>query len=147
MTLTNHVLTGAVLGKFLPLPLALPLALASHFILDALPHFGFANSEEQIKHIRSFKIVIAIDILLTALSSIWLLKSGHATWLLVGLVAYSPDIVWIYRFIVEEKFGKIPPTKGNWFIQFHNNIQKYGRVWGMGIEAAYSLFVLALLRS
>jgi len=145
MTLTNHLLTGAALGKFLPLPVAIPLAFASHFVLDALPHFGFPNIDARMKHLTMFKAVICADFLLSALLSIWLIRAHHAKWLLTGLVAYSPDVLWIYRFAVEEKFGKVHPTRGNRFIQFHRDIQKYERVWGGSIELLYGSMFLALL--
>jgi len=62
MTLTNHLLAGAALAKLLPLPLAIPLAFLSHFVLDALPHFGFVNIEDRMKHIRLFHGAVIADI-------------------------------------------------------------------------------------
>jgi hypothetical protein len=39
--ITNHVLTGAVVGALAPsVPAAVALGVASHFALDAVPHFG-----------------------------------------------------------------------------------------------------------
>src|SRR5947209_17919284 len=41
MLITNHVLSGALIGAAASSPAAaLPLAAASHFALDALPHWG-----------------------------------------------------------------------------------------------------------
>jgi hypothetical protein len=41
MLVTNHVLSGALLGAAVRRPAAaLPLGVASHFALDALPHWG-----------------------------------------------------------------------------------------------------------
>lgn len=41
MLVTNHVLSGAVLGAAVGSPwLAFPLGVASHFALDATPHWG-----------------------------------------------------------------------------------------------------------
>ena len=40
MTATNHALTGAAIGFIVGVPaIAIPLALISHFVLDAIPHF------------------------------------------------------------------------------------------------------------
>jgi hypothetical protein len=50
MTLTNHLLTGAAIAKLLPSPVAIPIAFASHFVLDALPHFGCKTIEERMRH-------------------------------------------------------------------------------------------------
>lgn len=146
MTLTNHLLTGAALAKFLPLPITIPLAFASHFVLDALPHFGYKTMEERIRHTGISGTVLILDIIAAAATTDWLIKNGHETWLIVGLVAYSPDILWIYRFTVEEKFGKVKPTKGNRFIQFHRNIQKYERMWGIAVEILYGLFLYGIVR-
>jgi len=47
MLVTNHVLSGAVIGAATRKPwLAFPLGFASHFVLDAVPHWGkFASHE------------------------------------------------------------------------------------------------------
>lgn len=48
MLVTNHVLSGAVLGAVAKRPLpALAAGVVSHFVLDALPHWGKWDSEEQ----------------------------------------------------------------------------------------------------
>lgn len=146
MTLTNHLLTGAALAKFLPVPIAIPLAFASHFVLDALPHFGLRTIEKRMQRLKLFKAVIVADIVLGVFIAIWLIKSGHYFWLFNGLIAYSPDLLWIYRFTIQEKFGKIKPTKGNRFIRFHRQIQKYERVWGIGVEIVYGVTIFALLK-
>lgn len=147
MTLTNHLLTGAALAKFLPLPIAIPLALASHFVLDAVPHFGFSKDTEwSFRQVKIWRSVLVADICTAVAISIWLISSHHVSWFLVGLVAYAPDIFWIYRFTIEEKFGKLPPTKGNRFIQFHRGIQKYERLWGGFVELGYAIGAIALIR-
>ena len=146
MTLANHLLTGAAIAKILPLPFAIPLALVSHFILDALPHFGFKSYEERQKRQKLWLYVIALDLITAILLTAWLISSNHTKWLLVGMVAYSPDLIWIYRFIVKEKFGKVAPHKGNLFIQFHSGIQKYERTWGGAIELAYAAVMFLFVR-
>lgn len=145
MTLTNHLLTGAVLSKFLPLPVALPLAFASHFVLDALPHFGFPNEGVSHKHSRRLYSVIALDFIVGIIIAVWLINDGHPTWLLGGLVAFSPDLMWIYRFAIPEKFGKLPASKGNLLVQFHTNIQKYERQWGIFVELVYGTVLFTVL--
>jgi membrane-bound metal-dependent hydrolase YbcI (DUF457 family) len=149
MTLTNHLLTGAALAKFMPLPIAVPLAFASHFVLDALPHFGFkgmGNMEARRKHKKLLISVVSLDCILGILLSVWLIDAGHYKWLLVGAVAYSPDLLWVYRFTIVEKFGKLAPNKGNRFTQFHSNIQKYERVWGGAVELVYAAGMFLIIR-
>lgn len=146
MTLTNHLLTGAVAAKLLPLPIAIPIAFASHFVLDALPHFGFRDIDERMRKLKQFRWVVVLDIVMAISLSLWLIKNHHTQWLLAGLIAYSPDLLWIYRFTVEEKFGKVHPTKGNRFIQFHRNIQKYERAWGGIVELTYAAGMFLILK-
>jgi LexA-binding, inner membrane-associated putative hydrolase len=46
MLVTNHVLSGALIGALVRRPAAaLPLAAASHFVLDAAPHWGRWDSD------------------------------------------------------------------------------------------------------
>jgi hypothetical protein len=146
MTLTNHLLAGAAISKFLPWPLAVPVAFASHFMLDALPHFGFKTIAERKNHKLLMAGFVILDVVAVVIVSVWLIGSGRSGQFYIGLVACSPDLLWIYRFTVEEKFGKLSPTKGNRFIQFHMNIQKYERVWGGLVEVLYAAVLLAVVR-
>jgi len=55
---TSHVLAGAAIGAVVRRPaLAVPLALASHFALDAVPHWGHVGH-------RTFLVVAVCDGLL-----------------------------------------------------------------------------------
>jgi len=58
MTITNHILAGAIIGAVIKEPaLALPIAFASHFVMDALPHFGYEGNKgygEALKHKLSY---------------------------------------------------------------------------------------------
>ncbi len=48
MLLTNHVLSGALIGALARRPLpAFALGVASHFVLDAVPHWGDWGSERR----------------------------------------------------------------------------------------------------
>ena len=48
MLVTNHVLSGAVIGAAVRRPLpALAIGVASHFVLDSLPHWGKWDSDQQ----------------------------------------------------------------------------------------------------
>jgi hypothetical protein len=65
MTAVNHVIMGSVVVAAVGNPvLGVPLALASHFLLDALPHFGVHT----IAHpkTKEFKAVNLTDTLMTA---------------------------------------------------------------------------------
>jgi hypothetical protein len=63
MLVTNHVLSGAAVGALVGEPaLALPLGVASHFVLDSLPHWGRWDS-------RAFFLRIAVADGLTGLAT------------------------------------------------------------------------------
>jgi hypothetical protein len=145
MTMTNHILTGSILAKFLPLPIAIPLAFLSHFVLDSLPHFGIPDFDfdaTKKKHKKLWGTVLILDMLLTVALSIWLIASGHLTWWLVGLVAYSPDLIWVYQFIVHKRIV----TQQNRLTRFHSGIQKYERIWGGAVEVVYGLLLFIVIR-
>lgn len=149
MTLTNHLFTGSLMAKVLPLPVALPLAFASHFVLDALPHFGFVDIDDyevRRRHKRLLMCVVTVDFLLAVALTFWLVGSGHGKWLIAGLAAFSPDVIWIYRFVVDEKFGKLEPPEGGRFVKFHAGIQRFERIWGGGVEVAYAAGMFMLLK-
>ena len=49
MTGTNHAMTGGVIGLVIGGPIAIPIAFASHFLLDWMPHLGFEKLEDRMK--------------------------------------------------------------------------------------------------
>lgn len=125
MTASNHVLAGALIGVVIKEPaLALPAALASHFLLDALPHFGFKNWSERIKYKKLMKTILLIDgiLLLLAITQLIHLNPNWIVFACAAL-AVSPDLVWIYRYIIPERFGSKEPSRGNFITRFHAGIQ------------------------
>ena len=52
MLVTNHVLSGAVLGHLVPGPVAaFALGVASHLALDAVPHWGVPRPIREVLHV------------------------------------------------------------------------------------------------
>lgn len=147
MTASNHFVTGALIAVAVRQPvLAVPLAFASHFALDALPHFGFAGQSGigQGLRRRASLTVIWFDVVSWLLLMYFFI--GQPWWLwAAALAAVSPDIAWAYRFIFKEKWGKLAPGPTNSFNRFHQKIQKYERPWGIFIEIAWFILFLSLL--
>jgi hypothetical protein len=144
MSGTNHALTGAVIASVVGQPiLAIPLAFASHFLLDSMPHFG----EEFGQRKRFTKTVWMVDFVL--LSSFLVLLVLTSNWLLLAgaVAAISPDFAWIYRFVVKEKRGKLKPPKMNKFNSFHSSIQKYESKYGILTEVTWFIFASGILYS
>ncbi len=96
MTATNHAITGAVIAVTFSSPwLALPAALLSHFVLDAVPHWDY-----QLK-LAAKRAVMAGDLLLAAiiiLAVAFFAGTFNApVWVIVacGALAVVPDAMWL----------------------------------------------------
>lgn len=142
MTASNHTITGTLIAASLPNPaVALPLALASHLVLDMLPHYG-----GDISHLdRRFKIIVGSDafVALATLTFVFFTQPAH--WLLMiscGIVAASPDLLWLPYWIAElnhkhRPFGKVS--------RFLSRIQWGERTWGWIFEVMWFVPALYLL--
>ncbi|HSE29701.1 MAG TPA: hypothetical protein VLA77_03915 [Candidatus Saccharimonadales bacterium] len=149
MTITNHVLAGAIIGLTITNPfVAVVLAFASHFFMDALPHFGYAGQKgygEALKHKMSF--VVATLTLLTTLIVVGLIVA-NAEWfaLLTGLIAASPDAVGIYNWLAYEKQDRQAHGILRVFhVKFHRAIQWCERPWGVIVEVAVFVILFSTL--
>lgn len=147
MTATNHALTGAVIALSVKQPaLAIPLAFLSHFVLDALPHYGVANGDvfERNKKLLT-KIVFSTDAVLFVVTLVWLGFFFHAEvsntllfW--SAAAAYLPDLPWIYRFVREIRTRKWEP--GGRYTRIHEKIQWGERPWGIIVEILWAIGAL-----
>jgi len=146
MTTSNHIFTGAAIALAVNQPVvALPLALLSHFVLDALPHYGIdgAGYIEAAKYkltyvMESFNIV-GIPLLIYLL---W--GQPWWVWLAAGL-AILPDIVWIYAYFTYERYGK-EMVQGP-ITRMHSKIQWGERHWGILIEVPFLVCMVLLVAS
>lgn len=144
MTATNHALTGAVIGLVVGQPLiALPAALASHFVCDALPHFKVDLPDKILLKTRGFRDYLVVDaglcVLLVAILAVfqpqhWLLAS------ICALVATSPDLLWLNRYL---KTRRGQHWKHSSFARFAGGIQWFQRPIGAVVEIAW--FVAAVI--
>lgn len=120
MTGTNHALSGALIGSILPLPIAIPTAFVSHFVIDALPHYGIKeslkDSSEKWRGLMFLDTLIGLSI---AASAIYFRKWNME---ICGWVAYSPDLLLVYYFYKGGKKYRIEP-RNNRFARFHRKIQ------------------------
>lgn len=146
MTATNHVLAGAVIAAAVHQPaIALPLAFLSHFLLDALPHYG--DREDPARALARLKWVLPVDsaVALAVLLSLVLLGPLH--WQIVvlgGVLGASPDLLQIPRYIRYLRTGNSAPDK-DWLSRFHHIIQWGERSWGIFAEIIYAGILLVLL--
>lgn len=151
MTATNHALTGAAVALLVKQPLlAVPVAFLSHYVLDALPHFGIPGSLSERNKSALGRVVVATDALLFLALIIALplvARSAINPFLLAACMfaAYSPDAVYLFRFAKELKTGEF--IVGGPLSRFHRRIQWSERPWGISVELVYvallSLFVIS----
>lgn len=141
---TNHYLFGVATAVVVKNPVfALPLALASHFALDILPHFGVKVGT---KHRGEIIVVDAIiDFFLLVAMIILTLRFYPSWYVLAGLTAMSPDFAWIYRFVFKERFGTLPPQPRNKFNAWHAGIQKLESIPGVIVEIVFCVTFSFLL--
>ncbi len=148
MTATNHALTGAVIALMIKQPaVALPLAFTSHYILDALPHFGWNRNIIKRNKSTLFWIVLVTDVILLLLSLIILPISvtivSTTIVMLAMLLSVSPDFAWVYRFFRELKTHR--HTEGNITSRVHRKIQWCERPWGIFVEIGWFTGMAILL--
>jgi hypothetical protein len=139
------MLAGSFIAVAVQKPLlVLPLAAMSHFVLDALPHFGYrrGNYIEMFKH-RLAYVTSALDVAgvlllcLTIISQNWVVFTA-------ALIATLPDITWPYRHYYYERHGTMPPQ--GLYTRFHNRIQWCERPWAISIEVLFFIAVFALVQ-
>lgn len=140
MTASNHAVFGALIAVTIPHPvIAIPLALASHFVLDSLPHYGKSNR-------INFPLLLGIDgtLVLILLSLLTITKPDHWQLMVIcALVALSPDFMWLPGYIRELK--KLPAKPFNLIMKFHSIIQWGERPYGMSIEVPWLIAMSFIL--
>lgn len=135
MTATNHVLAGALIGSILPWPVAIPVAIASHFVMDKIPHFGI--DEGQRNKSIGYKLFFYGDAAVAlglGFLAIWLHK-----WAMLGsgFAAYLPDVTFVYYYFrYKQDFNIHHHVKpSNHITRLHLALQ-YERPWGLIVELA-----------
>lgn len=138
MTATNHALTGAIIGLVVGNPIAMVLAVGSHFVLDSIPHY----SDKRIK-LRSNRFIAQLiaEAIICGGLVLFLAAQRSEHWLLAAVCAFlatSPDFMWIPRF-VRAFHNKADPKVNNLVIRFHSGIQWFQRPIGIVVEVAWCL--------
>ena len=130
-------MTGALVAIAIRQPyLALPVAFASHFLCDALPHFGF---KDQDVFKNKFNIVLGLDFgtALVAMAIMGVLYPSQAglVWACMILAA-SPDLMWLYYRGYIERI-KFQPLVLDPISRFHAWVQWSQTLPGLIVEVAW----------
>ncbi len=140
----NHAVMGAIIAASVKQPaVALPLAFASHFVLDALPHYGVPTERRKIY--KSFYRILASDALITFALGILLLATKNYQACAGAFLALSPDVVWLPRFLKEHLFEAPPSLPADPFSRFHKKIQWGERPWAWPIDLVWAVLSFVLL--
>lgn len=115
MLITNHVLCGAAIGLTARPEAALPLGVASHFTLDALPHWGRWDSREHFLRVAVADGLVGLGTMAAAYA---IAPRSRRAAVLAGMVgAALPDLDKPSRLF----FGRSPfPARVD---EFHGRIQ------------------------
>jgi len=96
MTATGHALIGTIIAAKIGNPaLAIPIAIGSHFLADALPHWDTGTNKKE-KTKRAFFVESAIDValgfLLSWLLIVWIFPATNLSYaFLIIIMAQLPD--------------------------------------------------------
>lgn len=148
MTATNHALTGALIGLAVANPVvALPMAFASHFVLDAVPHYGGSHNPLHWMRSRLFKSLLVVDVCFCIGLVLILSSARPAHWLVAALCAFvatSPDLFWVKQFLTAVRRNHFVPGKAL-FLRFHDFVQWFQRPIGWVVECAWFAGAVVLL--
>lgn len=141
MLLTNHALTGALLGLSIENEaILMPTALASHFVLDVFPHVGGTNLS--FKRPAGF-IIGSIDLTTATLVTIVIALAApdRAVRVFIGsFFACLPDFFHIPEILTGKRIdGAIG--------RFHIWIQWGESPFGLTVDIAYAMLMLYLIRT
>jgi hypothetical protein len=146
MRAINHALTGAVIGAYVTEPaIALPLAFFSHYVCDAIPHYGGGKPETEELNSSSFRTLLLIDALLCGLLVLILALRRPQHWLLMAFCAFlaaSPDFFSIGRYLNARKHQ---PPKLNAYQRFASAIQWFEKPSGAVVEVVWFIAMLIIL--
>ena len=146
MNTSNHLLVGTGIAIAVNQPLlALPLAFGSHFVLDALPHYGYGRKGygELFKH-KLFYFSLLLDLIGVVLL---LTNFNYSELILVAcaILALSPDFEWPYHYYWFERKGLKPPATR--LSKFHNYVQWCEKPWGIVVEVVFFVVLYMLITS
>lgn len=137
MLAANHTIAGVLIGLSVQQPLvAVPIALASHFLLDVIPHHGndirFKRGQRRYNQKVALDGLVSIQIALTAV----MLQPQAAGMILIAVFSsLLPDLLWPIALHIKQK----GPLWG--YFKFHKHIQHSETPRGIIMEALW--FMLA----
>jgi len=146
MRAINHAMTGALIGLVSGQPVvAVPAALASHFVMDAIPHHGSGQPDGETLRSAWFAWLLVIDTLLCVLLVVILGLKQPQHWPLAAVCAFvaaSPDFLSANRYFKTLRHQSVRLSRP---VQWTRRIQWFERPIGALVEAAWFFAAAVLL--
>jgi hypothetical protein len=146
VTAINHALTGAAIGLVVGEPLiALPAALASHYICDALPHWTPDTPPDKRLRSSAFRNYLIAEALLCFALVVVLALTRPEHWALAAVCAFvaaSPDLLWIPRYIKTLSGKQWKPSA---YSKFALNIQWFTKPVGAVVEIVWFIAAIVII--
>lgn len=144
MTGFSHATTGVVIALAVHNPaLALPLAFASHFVLDAVPHYGDDKLDGTNKAFRRFILIDAIAGFGISILMFVLMPEHRVLIALCAAMATIPDLMWLPNHIRQTK--NLPSKPHNRLMRWHHRIQFEHPVWGILAEGIWLAAMISFI--
>lgn len=146
MTATNHALTGAIIGLTISQPVpAMILALLSHFVLDAIPHFKLDKPDDELLKSTWFRNYLVVEAVVCFALVVLLFTASPNNWFIPAFCAFlaaSPDLLSINKYLKTRRGLKHKP---NLYTQFASGIQWFQRPIGVVVEVAWFAGAVVIL--
>jgi len=146
MTAVNHALTGTAIGLLIGQPLlAVPLAVGSHYVCDALPHFGTGLPDKVVLKTNKFRNYLILEAGLCFALVVCLATFRPQHWLLAAICAFAaagPDFMSINRYLTIRGGHR---WQSSWYTRFATGIQWFERPIGAVVEAAWFVAMAAII--
>lgn len=129
-------MTGAIIGLSAVAPVAIPLALVSHYAMDALPHEGNLNISA-----KKYTAVLVVDIALCVALALIIFAIRPAYWWLAILCAFlatSPDFMWLVK-------TSKPLHERHVVVRLHQNVQWFQQPIGVIVEVVWAIITALCL--
>lgn len=144
MTATAHALVGGAIAAAIPNPaIAIPLALASHPVLDMIPHWDFGWGWRNKS--RALFLAEGIFDLTIGLVSSYLIFGAHTNLFYLLTVIFASlmfDLLMVPYWFFNWRF---PPFSWAYLVQSHIN-SKAKLPWGIFTQAITVMGVILVLR-
>jgi hypothetical protein len=142
----NHALTGAIIGLTIAEPLvAVPLAVASHFVCDVIPHYGSKRPNDQELRTDLFRNLLYLDVVLCSCLAAVLAVRQPAHWVVAAVCAFAaaaPDFMSLKRYLAIRRHQ---PWHSNAYSRFASTIQWFERPIGAVVEVAWFIAAIVIL--